>query len=136
MSLKVVIGKPPNYDEIAHHFDLRGKDVVFTYGNTLYNPGGNKIEEHLMMHEEVHAEQQKVPHKWWKQYLKDSKFRLEQELEAYAVQYRYASEMIRDKNRLYNFLNRIASDLAGPIYGNVLTQGEAESKIKNATRAL
>lgn len=133
--MKVVIGKPPNYDEIAHHFDLKDHNVVFTYGNTLYNPGGKEIQEHLMKHEEVHARQQTVPHEWWKKYLADSKFRLEQELEAYGEQYKYASKVLKDRNVLYNFLRRIASDLAGPIYGNVLTQGEAESKIKNAARA-
>ena len=122
---------PPNIEEIRKVFDPP-KGVVFTYGDTIYAPGGETIEPHLMKHEETHERQQgKDPKGWWGKYLKDPQFRLEQELEAYSNQYAYAKVIIRDRNALAKFLFEIARDLAGPIYGNILTHGEAESKIKN-----
>jgi hypothetical protein len=40
---------PPNYDEVAKAFDIRGrKGIVFTYGDTVYVPfKKGSIPDHL-----------------------------------------------------------------------------------------
>lgn len=125
--MKVVKETPPNYEEICKVFDIRGsKSIVFTYGDTIYNPGGGKISKHLLVHEKVHIKQQgDNPAGWWDRYLVDKKFRLDQEVEAYRKQWRH---ILRNNHNLKErafLLNKIAGDLSGPIYGNVVGMGEA-----------
>lgn len=129
--MKVVREYPPNIEDIKAHLEP-GEHTVFTYGDTLYAPHlgvDQEIPAHLFAHEEIHAEQQKDPVAWWKQYVKDPQFRLEQELEAYGKQYQWAKTNLRSKY-LKGFLFSIASDLAGPMYGNILTYQQAEQKIR------
>ena len=65
---------PPNYEEIKKAFNLV-KGVVFTYGNTIYNPDNIKINKLLLEHEKVHIRQQGTnPEEWWKRYLIDKDF--------------------------------------------------------------
>ena len=106
-------------------------DTVFVDGRTLYNPSGNPIQTNLFVHEEVHMIRQGPdPDAWWDKYLSDPIFRLEEEILAYQKQYKYAKTMIKDRNELFKFLNRLANDLSGPIYGNLCTKAEAMKKIK------
>ncbi len=130
--------KPPNYEAICKVL-TPGEDAVFTYGSTLYCPhlkDMSRIQDHLLVHEEVHVKQQTNPEEWWDRYLKDPAFRLEQELEAYATQYAFVDK----KNILYkwkkHFLGKLAMDLSSPMYGNILSYGEAESKIRNTAKTI
>jgi hypothetical protein len=134
--MNIVIGNPPNIEAIKAKFDLTGKDPVFAYGDTLYNPAGNRIEEHLMVHEETHERQQKEMgvEAWWDKYLVDAEFRVLQELEAYGNQYRFVTQNFKDRNAVARFLHLIASDLSGAMYGNAIQYGEAIIKIKRAAR--
>jgi hypothetical protein len=67
--MKVINEFPPNYEKIKRHFDIEGKPIVFTYGDSLYNPSSNVISQHLMRHEETHAVQQghseEGAKQWW-----------------------------------------------------------------------
>ena len=45
--MKTKVENPPNYEKIASVFDVKGKPLVFTYGDTIYNPGGGRIPDHL-----------------------------------------------------------------------------------------
>ena len=62
--------------------------VIFTYGDMIYC--NQELSIGLCAHELTHVFQQLKmgKEKWWEQYLKDDKFRLEQEVEAYRQQYR------------------------------------------------
>jgi hypothetical protein len=124
-------GYPPNIDDIKKVFPI-GENVIFTYGNTIYNPGRGNIDLALMAHEQTHSIQQgdKVK-EWWERYLKDKEFRLSQELQAYQVQYRYYCKAIKDRNQRYRFLNRLAGDLSSEIYGNIISRSEAIKQIAN-----
>lgn len=126
--MKVVTDYPPNYELLKATFKLQ-PNVVFTYGDTLYNPGGGVLEEHLMVHEETHAKQQSNADSWWKRYIEDKEFRLSQELEAYRAQYQY---LLEHNDRAYRrrVLRQISKDLSGGIYGNLLSQAEAKALIK------
>lgn len=130
---KIVEELPPIYEKIAAVFpEVRNRrGVVFTYGDTLYNPSGYSIDDELMIHEDVHVAQQAKMGKdeWWDKYLADPQFRTDQELEAYRAQFaatreRYGRPVWRRE------LKRLARDLSSPIYGNILSPDEAAKLIK------
>ena len=105
-------------------------------GDILYNPSKVEIQNHLLAHEQVHTIQQgDNPEAWWQRYLTDIPFRLEQEIEAYAVQYRYVRDNFNNK-ALKWFLDRIASDLSSSMYGNIIGKWEAETKIRQISKVV
>jgi len=132
--MKILQGNPPNLDKIIKAGLKPDPDkTVFTYGDTIYNPGKGIIDPLLMKHEEIHSRQQgNDPDGWWDRYLKDINFRLAQELEAYGIQYKEAEKIIKDRNGLSKLLRLLANDLSGEMYGKILTFQEAIIKIKNA----
>ena len=135
--MKISREYPPNIETIKARFQLNSR-VCFTYGDTIYNPGGGKITDDLMVHEETHMIQQDgQPLWWWAKYIEDDEFRLSQEVEAYANQYQYYKKnrctkpngKIR-KERLDKFLYKIAKDLSSPIYGGIITVSDAKALIR------
>lgn len=122
---------PPNIDEIKKTFKV-SDNTIYTYGNKIYNPKDNDIDLALMAHEQTHSIQQEElgVKDWWSKYLVDKEFRLKQEVQAYQVQYRYYCKDVKDRNRRYRFLDRIASDLSSEIYGNIISKSEALKIIK------
>jgi hypothetical protein len=135
--MKIVRELPPNYEEICKTLSPSDK-TVFAYGDTLYAPGikdDTEIQDHLMIHEETHQRQQGDDVEgWWIKYIADPEFRLSQELEAYGNQYAFVSKKDMLAIHRKNFLERIAADLASPMYGNILSLQEAESKIRNRAK--
>jgi len=128
--MKIVVDYPPNFKAIEKRFGPLNKSVIFTYGDKLYIPNEGNISLHLMVHEEVHSEQQGTdPASWWKRYLKDDAFRLEQEVEAYRAQFKFYKQAMKDRNIQIRFLYKIASDLASPMYGSIVTHREAMNLI-------
>lgn len=126
--MEIVHGYPPNYGDIATAFNIKdNENVVITYGNQLFVPGGKKIiiDKQLLKHEETHARQQLAMgiEEWWERFIADPGFRLSQELEAYREQYR-AMASLRPQKRT-GYLTHIAKDLSGEIYGNMITFEEA-----------
>ena len=131
--MKILQANPSNLHKILKAGLKPSNKTIFTYGDTIYNPSGEDIGPLLMKHEETHSRQQgNDPEEWWAKYLESTDFRLEQELEAYQSQYRAAKSIVRDRNKLFNFLKALATDLSGEMYGNVLTFQDAITKIKNA----
>lgn len=131
--MKEVKDYPPNIEKIRKSLSPR-EGYCFTYGDTIYNPSGNKIEPHLMVHESVHEIQQGTdPEAWWDNYIASIEFRFNQELEAYAAQYRFAKEQLPSKLSA-KFLTAIASDLSSENYGSICTLAVAESKIRNKAK--
>lgn len=130
--LKIVQAYPPNYEEICAAFPIvrDRSSVVFTYGETLYAPGNKtgSIPHDLRVHEETHVRQQAEigVEEWWKRYMADPQFRLDQEVDAYHNQYMAMSKPDRDKH-----IRRIAGDLCGPMYGNLVSLEEAKRLIRN-----
>lgn len=105
--------------------------TVYTYGETLYVPSGRPVPDDLMIHEETHVEQQGAsPDAWWDRYLIDPYFRFQQELEAYANQYRYLCSQHFDRNHRARILMDLSRILAGPVYGNLVERGDAYAMIK------
>lgn len=135
--MDVVIGKPPVWEEANKLFKLEELklDTVFTYGNTLYNPSGHSIPMDLYAHEQTHAHQHNhddtVAKLWWKRYLEDPDFRVEQEAEAYGAQYAFLCKREKDRNKRAQMLWTLAQALSGPMYGGVITHSLAMRKIRD-----
>lgn len=130
--MKSVVAFPPNYDAICAAIPgvIERNNVVFTYGDTIYNPYNGAIEDHLDVHESVHMQQQFAigVETWWDKYLSDTKFRLEQEVEAYSEQYRFVSK-VYGLEPARGLLRDIATDLSSAMYGNILDRKQARKAI-------
>lgn len=123
---------PPIFEQANNVFALN-KDVIYTYGDTIYNPGGHRLQDHVIAHEEVHMHQQgEDPAAWWNRYLEDEEFRFNQELEAYQAQYKFFASKEKDRNNLFRFLNTIAGFLSGDLYSNITSKAEAMRLIKQS----
>ena len=133
--MQVVKAFPPNYEKVIATFPAVEKmhGVVFTYGDIIYYPYQKKaIADHLIVHERTHSRQQgDNPADWWDRYLIDVDFRLSQELEAYRRQYAYYIAKNHNLNDRAWFIDALAGDLSGAMYGNLVTKLEAMEIIKN-----
>lgn len=120
---------PPNYDEIIKKFSPK-KGVIFTYGDTIYNPDKVDICRSLYAHESVHATRQGItPHVWWHSYLHDRQFRYEEELMAHRMEFFVAAHGMKDQNERNRHLSRIALRLASPLYKLGISNTRARKEI-------
>lgn len=128
--MKVVIDYPPNIEDIRAVFPLH-KGVFFAYGDILYNPDNAPFDRFLLVHEQTHKEQQERigVAEWWNLYLHNTQFRFEQEVEAYRNQWRVVKSHGKDRNKLEDYLRQIATSLASPLYGSMVTYSEARGII-------
>lgn len=130
--MKILHTHPPNIKTIMKKFPdvATMPGVVYTHGDTIYNPSGNDLPDHLIHHEQVHIRQQALtnPRQWWGQYISDENFRLEQELEAYREQYDFIKiHYNREQRRA--LLDKLATDLSGSMYGKILDKKMAKELI-------
>ncbi len=124
---------PPNIKEIRKVFNLEGEKPMFCYGKVIYAPYGI-VDSALMHHEATHSIQQENiggPVKWWKKYLTDKEFRLDQEIPAYQNQYKRFCELHTDRNLRFRYLHVIAKGMASEMYGNMVEYSQALQLIKN-----
>ena len=128
--MKQVVGYPPNIDEISQVFPLK-PGVIFAWGDTIYNPSGDKLPSWLIAHEQVHQRQQDGdPETWWARYLIDPAWRFKQELEAHRIEYQRFCLYAHTRNKRRAFLKDISRRLSSPMYGNVRTYQQCRALIK------
>ena len=131
--MEIVLARPPMFDEIDAVFHVAGKPVIFTWGNTIYNPEGCTVSPALKAHESVHAQRQtnddRQIRSWWERYLLDPQFRYAEELAAHRAEYRAFKSWTKDRNELAQRLHQIAGRLSGPLYGGVASYTEARRSI-------
>lgn len=131
--MRIIDTYPPNIDAIDAKFNIKGKPIIFTYGDIIYNPHNVIVSRALHAHENVHGARQttdlKSILKWWDQYLLDDEFRLNEELLAHQAEYKQFCSENKDRNRQSTYLNTIATRLASPMYGNMLTSTKARKII-------
>lgn len=127
--LKISNKKPPVWDRLVAHFgpSVRWGKTCVTYGDTCY--AGFPLTPDLEVHELVHVMQQSNPEAWWDRYLADPAFRLDQELAAYRQQYKFAKTILNNRNTLFKLRDKIARDLASPMYGNIISYADAFKEI-------
>lgn len=140
--MKIIIAKPPIWEEANKLFKLQelGLGVIFTYGDIIYNPFNIFVTTDLVAHESVHAEQQQhnetCAKLWWKRYIEDPEFRIQQESAAYHAQYKCLCKQHKDRNVRARKLYMLADQLSGPIYGNSVTHSEAMARIRDGKTSL
>jgi len=129
-------GNPPDWilDRAEKLFDVDYSlgIVIFTYGNVIYCK--KKITaQHVLEHELVHVKQQ-VPYRggpdaWWGRFFSDPIFRVEQEIEAYNIQFKYICSEERSKIVTGEYLNTFAKWLSSKQYGNAISFDDAMIEI-------
>lgn len=137
--IKVVSDYPPIWEEVlAQGMRPNPKTVVFTYGTTIYTPGGVELLDHVVEHEKIHMVQQGYTEEgakeWWARYIADPYWRIAQEAEAYGYQYAYITEKVRDRNTRAKVLNDLGLHLSGPMYGKVISHQAAMKMIKEHSK--
>lgn len=127
--------KPPNYDAIAAAFPaiIGRKGVIFCYGNTIYNPDNESISSPLIAHENVHRLQQGEDIEgWWRKYMDDPVFRLEQELPAHRAEYLdFIGNPWTDRVNRRLYLSHLARRLSGDLYNRLISLDRARAFIKD-----
>ena len=100
--------------------------TIFAYDGAIYCDFD--LPPDLIAHEERHLAQQKRYglEVWVENFLKDSKYRLKMEIDAY----QYQLKSIKDRE----FRNKIriesAKSLSGPLYGNIISKSDALRLLK------
>lgn len=124
---------PPIWDKvIAAGMRPNPDTVLFAYAGAIYAPRAKNISNDLLVHEGVHLDQQgDDADAWWDRYIQDAYFRIDQEAEAYAEQYDFLCHDIKDRNQRNMILHRMAIQLSGAMYGNVITHSAAKTMIKS-----
>lgn len=119
--MKILIERPPRWlwDEAHKLFELDDKRVIYSWGETIYNPGNVYVDKHLIAHESTHTRQQQEiggPEVWWKEYFKNKTYRADCELEAYRNQYRSFCYERKDPNIRDKYLKQIVEILTSDMY--------------------
>ena len=128
--MKFSNSKPLIFDRLHKAFGVEwGRELVIAYDGTVYH--SKSLDPSVIVHENVHlVRQKKNPNQWWESYIKDKEFRFKEELLAYHAQYDYLKDTIKDRNELARHLFRLATDLSGKMYGNMVSHSEAMRLIK------
>ncbi len=124
----IVFGLPPMFAEINARFHVRGKPVIFSWGDMIYNPTRITIPPQLMVHEAMHGERQEQHgvEDWWRDYIDSPAFRLEEEILAHQVEYRYLMRESANRRARRSGLKQVAKRLAGPLYGGMISPAKAQ----------
>jgi len=130
--VRISTDRPPNYDEIIKSFPLAAKQrsILFTYGDTIYNPDNVKLIPSLEAHEEIHSIRQQyfTPEKWWETYIEDVDFRLYEELLAHRKE--YEAEHIYGRTHRRLMFKVIAKKLASPLYRFGISERQAANLLR------
>ncbi|MCH7720425.1 MAG: hypothetical protein IH988_05470 [Planctomycetes bacterium] len=116
--MRIVYDVPPLFDEISARFELPPKGVIFAWGDIIYNPTRVDIPHQLIAHEAVHGRRQAGdPEGWWRRYLVDNVFRLEEEIHAHIAEYLALMGPTSGRQQRRSALKLTARRLAAPLYG-------------------
>jgi hypothetical protein len=128
---RIVCKQPPNIAELRKRFNPPAT-TCYAWGDRIYNPAGGELADYLVEHERAHfAQQARVggPDAWWRRYIDDPAFRLEQELEAYRVEWRFVVATVESRARRRELLAFFAKSLASRMYGGLVSKEQARRLI-------
>ena len=132
--MDILLENPPNIDAIDAKFHVKGKQVLFAYGDKIYNPLCVNVPPYLLAHEKMHGERQVAMgiDAWWEKYIEDTTFRLEEEIIAHQVELR--ARLINGGSRQVKrgIAKLVAKRLAAPLYGRMITNAEARLAMESA----
>lgn len=135
--MRVVQDYPPLIDEIDAAFHVRGKPVLFAWGDTVYNPKGAALPPCLHAHEAVHgARQAGDPAGWWRRYIADRAFRLQEEIPAHVAELKVRLRDCPSRPARRRCIRLVAQRLCNPVYrwGGQVTLDQAIRLLKAAVR--
>lgn len=136
--MQIIKQRPPLFEEIAAAFPIvrERKSIIYAWGDRIYNPDGIVIPAELFVHEQVHMDRQgSTVEAWWRCYLSDPEFRLNEEIPAHAAEYRAFCANNRQgerRNARRLYLHAAAKRLSSPIYGSMISYDHARTAIKKA----
>ena len=135
--MRIIFERPPNFAEILAAFPRASQPtVIFCYGDAIYNPSRCTISEALIAHETAHSIRHGLdPEGWWRRYIADPRFRLNEEVIAHAAEYMVACRGKARPGRRVD-LRAIAEKLADPLYGFHLTKERAAKLIVDTSRGV
>lgn len=145
--MRVVVDRPPLFDEIVAAFPIAAKPgVIFAWRDKIFNPSGRSIAPELMVHEAVHGERQmgevqldgKWPgatpgiEGWWRRYIADPAFRLAEEIPAHLAEFQALCAQQRacwhsERNMRRALATHVARKLSGPLYGHLISASDAKA---------
>lgn len=125
--MRIIRDVPPLFDEIDAAFNVRGKPVIFAWGDKIYAPMlQGELSKALLLHEQVHGQRQAgVIIAWWRNYIADPQFRLAEEILAHKAELSHLLTKAKGPSMRAHYLSRTAARLAAPLYGNLITIAEA-----------
>jgi hypothetical protein len=136
MTLKMVRERPPLYDEICAVFPVKGKPVLFAWEDRVYAPLGGIFPTQLQAHELVHCQRQRQyeggVEAWWRRYLVDAAFRLDEEKLGHTAEFMKLCEMrggTRSARR--TALAIVSGRLSHPMYRYSFSKTAAREYLEN-----
>lgn len=132
--MKVIHANPPMFDEIDAAFNVKGKPVLFAWGDRIYVPLPlGELSKALLAHEAVHGERQTKYQggieAWWKRYIAEPRFRLDEEIPAHRAELAHLLTKAKGPSMRAHVLSRTAARLAAPLYGNLITIADAKKAL-------
>lgn len=126
--MHIVFTRPPMFDEINAAFHVAGKPVIFAWGETIHNPARIHIAPELIVHEAIHGARQRAwgIEQWWKDYISNAYFRLDEEVHAHRAEYAYLRDHALNRRQRRGCLRTTAKRLAAPLYGKMVPPGMAK----------
>ena|SRR5271157_3309619 len=129
--MKIIVDHPPLIDQIDGVFHCRDKEIIYAWGDIIYNPQNIRIPDFLIEHEGVHGKRQGTDIEgWWKRYMEDIEFRYQEELFAHVKEYQVRSQGVKDRNLKSKLLMWSAARLAAPLYGKMTNLSQATKDIR------
>ena len=126
---EIVNDWPPNIRAIRAVLPVTQSNI-FAYGGKIYSPGAARLDSALIEHEKVHfAQQGPDPEAWWERFLKDKKFRLSQEIPAHRAEWAEFLRSNPSRNARRVRLKGMAKRLSAPMYGRIISTGQAKKAI-------
>lgn len=132
MIQQIIKDFPPNYEEVRKAFPaIKGRNILFSWGDKLYNPGGILVPRFIRVHEAAHGARQKGDVEgWWRRYIDDPDFLLEEELIAHSVEQEYRLKHAFNRRERRAILKQTAERLASRIYGPVVSKKKARKLLE------
>lgn len=132
--MRVINGRPPLFDEIDAAFNVRGKPILFSWGDVIYRPQGTAAPVHpsLVAHEQAHGARQGTGaevERWWRRYIADPEFRLAEEIIGHRAEFEHLCRGAAGRLDRRRYLAIVAAKLAAPLYGRLITTDAAKRAI-------
>jgi len=136
-NLVVQVGYPPIIDELEKVFGpLKGREILYSWGTTIYNPMAVPVHGQFFAHEGTHGMRQLAPgmsiETWWKLYMEERDFRLNEEMLAHIAEYQAFCILHKDRNLRAVYLDKVARKFVSPLYKFDVTYKDAKEFLRRA----